>query len=256
LLLLGIEFFHANLELVSNFSGKLFFSLTSTELNDGCDLYQHKVVNISWLGHDGFKIEDGGEVLVIDPFKLKHDVKADYVLISHEHYDHCSPEDLKKVVKPNLTTVVAISSCRDEVSKASPKEIKIVKPGDHVKIGSFDVKVVPAYNTNKFAQPGKVFHPKQDGKAGYIVTTKSGLSIYHTGNSDLIPEMENLNPEIALLPVSGTYVMTVDEAIEAVSKIKPKIAIPMHYGAIVGSEKDAEKFKKGAKTEVHILTVD
>ena len=216
-------------------------------------MFEHKGVKITWLGHDGFKIEDAGETLVIDPFKLAHDARADYVLLSHEHYDHCNADDLKRVVKPT-SVVVAIPACEEEVSKAKPKEIRTVKPGDQVQLGSFVIKAVPAYNLNKFAQPGRVFHPKADGKVGYIVRTKGGVTIYHTGDSDLIPEMEGLGPEIALLPVSGTYVMTADEAIKAVEKIKPKIAIPMHFGSIVGSAKDAEEFKKGAKCEVHVLT--
>jgi L-ascorbate metabolism protein UlaG (beta-lactamase superfamily) len=220
-------------------------------------MFEHKDAKITWLGHDGFKIESVGETLVIDPFKLKHNVPADYVLISHEHFDHLNVDDLKKVVKPKQTTVVSIAAAKEEVSKVSPKEFKVVKPGDRIKLGVFDIRAVPAYNTNKFAEPGKPFHPKQDGKVGYVVTTKSGVSIYHTGDSDLIPEMGDLRPEIALLPVSGTYVMTVDEAVEAVSRIKPKIAIPMHYGSIVGSVEDARRFKDSVKgCEVHILTVE
>jgi L-ascorbate metabolism protein UlaG (beta-lactamase superfamily) len=215
-------------------------------------MFQHNGVKITWLGHDGFKIEDGNETLVIDPFKLDHDVRADYVLLSHEHFDHCNAEDLRKVVKPS-STIVAIPSCKNEVSKVKSKEIKYVKPGDKVKVGGFEVNAVPAYNTNKYAAPGKHFHPKEDGKVGYILRTKSGVSIYHTGDSDFIPEMRDLKPDIALIPVSGTYVMTVDEAIESVSAIKPKIAIPMHYGTIVGSSVDAEKFSKNAVAEVHIL---
>ncbi|MGI0091850.1 MAG: MBL fold metallo-hydrolase [Nitrososphaerales archaeon] len=215
-------------------------------------MYNYKGVKITWLGHDGFKIEDGSETLVIDPFKLSHDARADYVLISHEHFDHCNSEDLKKVLKTD-TIVVAIPSCRDELAKAAAKQIKTVKPGDRVNVGGFEVRAVPAYNTNKYMEPGKHFHPKQDQKVGYMLKTRSGVTIYHTGDSDVIPEMEDLKPDIALLPVSGTYVMTADEAAEAVSKIKPKIAIPMHYGAIVGSEQDAEKFKRQAKCEVQIL---
>ena len=97
-------------------------------------------MKVTWLGHDGFKIEDNGKVLVIDPFQLKHNVLADYVLVSHEHSDHASAEDLKKVVKPRETIVVTISAAKNEVEKASPKEIKIVKPGDEVKLGGFDVQ--------------------------------------------------------------------------------------------------------------------
>lgn len=219
-----------------------------------CSMFERNDAKITWLGHDGFKIESQGEILVIDPFKLKRNIPADFVLISHEHFDHLNVEDLKKVVKPNHTIVVSIAASKDEVSKLSPKEFKVVKPGDRIKLGSFDVSAVHAYNTNKFAEPGKPFHPKQDGKVGYIVTTKSGVSIYHSGDTDLIPEMDNLRPEIALLPVSGTYVMTVDEAVQAVDRIKPKIAIPMHYGTIMGSEEDAKRFKKSVTTsEVRIM---
>lgn len=215
-------------------------------------MYNYKGVKITWLGHDGFKIEDSSESLVIDPFQLSRDAKADFLLVSHEHFDHCNADDLKKVIKPT-TVVVAPASCKEELAKASPKVVKTIKPGDSVKVGSFQVKAVPAYNTNKYNDQGKHFHPKHAGMVGYVVTTKSGVSIYHTGDSDVIPEMDDLKPDIALLPVSGTYVMTADEAIEAASKIKPKVAIPMHYGAIVGSVADAEKFKSKVKCEVQIL---
>ncbi|MDG6906627.1 MAG: MBL fold metallo-hydrolase [Nitrososphaerota archaeon] len=216
-------------------------------------MYGYKGVEITWLGHDGFLIQDGSESLVIDPFKLTRDERADFVLLSHEHFDHCNVEDLKKVLKQG-STVVAIESCRAELAKVSPKEIKMVKPGDEVRVGGFEVRAIPAYNTNKYREPGKPFHPKEEGKVGYIIKTKSGVTIYHTGDTDLIPEMNNLAPDIALIPVSGTYVMTVDEALQAVTRIKPKVAIPMHYGAIVGSSADAEKFKNKAQCEVHILT--
>jgi L-ascorbate metabolism protein UlaG (beta-lactamase superfamily) len=215
-------------------------------------LFDYKGVKITWLGHDGFLIEDGAECIVIDPFKLAHDTKADYVLLSHEHFDHCNSEDLRKVLKQS-SIVVAPQSCNPELAKVSPKEIKTVKPGDKVKVGGFEVAAIPAYNTNKYKEPGKHFHPKQDGKVGYVIKTKSGVTIYHTGDTDMIPEMENIAPDIALIPVSGTYVMTVDEAVQAVAKIKPKVAIPMHYGAIVGTLADAENFKSQAKCEVQIL---
>ena len=233
----------------------LLIRTSLTELSDAVDMFEINGVKITWLGHDGFKIQDGSETLVIDPFKLSREERADYVLISHEHFDHCNPEDLKKVVKPN-TMVVSIESCKNELSKLKFKETKIVKPGSTVRLGNFEVKAIPAYNMNKFNESGKHFHPKSDGKVGYVIKTNNGTTIYHTGDSDLIPEMDNLKPDIALLPVSGTYVMTWQEAVEAASRIKPKMAIPMHYGAIVGSVSDAENFKKKADVKVEILTAE
>ena len=214
-------------------------------------MLEHKGVKITWLGHDGFRIEDG-QVVYIDPFKVG-DVKkkANILLVSHEHFDHCSLDDIKKVVTPN-TIVVAHAQSRNELSKLKVKEVRIVKPGDKLDVDGVNVQTVPAYNVNKFREPGKPFHPKEDGKLGFIVTMK-GVRIYHAGDSDHIPEMKGISPDIALIPVSGTYVMTVQEAVEATDSIKPKIAIPMHYDAIVGSAKDAEEFKKRAKCDVKIL---
>jgi L-ascorbate metabolism protein UlaG (beta-lactamase superfamily) len=218
-------------------------------------MFEHKGVKITWLGHDGFKIQQGSEALVIDPFQLKHDERADFLLISHEHFDHCNPDDLKRVVKPS-TIIVAAKDAKDTVSQTGAKEVRILKPGDKTKVGGFEIHAVPAYNVNKFREPGKPFHPKADQKLGYIIKTSGGVTIYHTGDSDLIPEMDDLKPEIALLPVSGTYVMTVEEALEAAKRIKPNIAIPMHWGAIVGSRENAEKFKKNAPCRVEILEVE
>ena len=213
-------------------------------------MFEYNGVKLTWLGHDAFRIEDG-QVIYIDPFEIKEGAKADLVLISHEHDDHCSIADLKKVVTSN-TVLVAHAQSKNALSKLQAKEIKIVKPGDRLTLGSVTVEAVPAYNTNKFREPGKFFHPKEDGKLGFIVTVK-GVRIYHAADTDHISEMKNMVPDIALLPVSGTYVMTAKEASEAAASIKPKIAIPMHYASIVGSVKDAEEFKKLAKCEVKIL---
>ena len=213
-------------------------------------MFEYNGVKLTWLGHDAFRIEDG-QVIYIDPFEIKEGAKADLVLISHEHDDHCSIADLKKVVTSN-TVLVAHAQSKTALSKLQVKEIKIVKPSDKLTLGSVTVESVPAYNTNKFREPGKFFHPKEDGKLGFIVTVK-GVRIYHAADTDHISEMKNMAPDVALLPVSGTYVMTAKEASEAAASIKPKIAIPMHYASIVGSVKDAEEFKKLAKCEVKIL---
>jgi len=213
-------------------------------------MYEYHGVKLSWLGHDGFRIQNG-KVIYIDPFKIAGGPKADIVLVSHEHFDHLSLDDLKKIVTPN-TTIVAHSQSAGELSKLKVKETKIIKPRDRIKLGEVTIEAVPAYNLNKGPEPGKIYHPKEDGKLGFIVTVNN-VKIYHAADSDHIPEMKGLNPDIALLPVSGTYVMTPQEAAEAVASVNPKVAIPMHYDAIVGTKNDAETFKRLVKCEVKIL---
>jgi L-ascorbate metabolism protein UlaG (beta-lactamase superfamily) len=206
---------------------------------------------MSWLGHDSFRIKNG-QTVIIDPFKIRPiPDKADILLISHEHFDHLSLEDIKKV-SSEKTTVVTIPAVKKELSGLKAKEVKAVKPGDKVVLGDISIEVVPAYNLNKFREPGKPFHPKEDGKVGFILSI-NGVRIYHAGDTDPIPEMKDFQTDIALLPVSGTYVMTPEEAGEAARMIKPKLAIPMHYGTIVGSENDAERFKQLATCPVQIL---
>ncbi|RLG02733.1 MAG: MBL fold metallo-hydrolase, partial [Thaumarchaeota archaeon] len=130
--------------------------------------------------------------------------------------------------------------------------IKLVRPGDKVEVKGAKIEAVPAYNVNKFRSPGVVYHPKEEGSVGYVIEL-DGVRIYHAGDTDFIPEMRNLEVDVALIPVSGTFVMTAEEAAEAVNTFKPKVAIPMHYGAIVGDKSDAERFKKLAEVDVVIL---
>jgi len=212
-------------------------------------------IGLEWTGHDGFRIIADDKIIYIDPFQLgskhKKSNDADVIFISHNHFDHLSMEDLQKVLSKK-TAIVAAQECVNQLKIISPAEIRGVAPGDKFNIHGIEVEVVPAYNTNK------TFHPKRDDKVGFVFTM-SELRIYHTGDTDEISEMINTNPDIALVPVSGTYVMTAEEAAHSVNeKIRPrKLAIPMHYGSIVGSEKDAAKFKELVKVcPVQILTRD
>ncbi len=216
-------------------------------------MLQYEGVQITWLGHDGFKLKRD-KVAYVDPFRLKAESEpGDLVCVSHEHSDHLSVDDLKRVVTPQ-TTIVTIPACEKAVKALGPKAVRLVKAGDRIEVDGIAVEAVAAYNTSKFRSPGQPFHPPADGKVGFIVSL-GGIRIYHAGDTDHIPEMASAKGvDVALLPVSGTYVMTADEAIGACRAIQPKLAIPMHYGTIVGSAADAETFRKGVSCRVEVLT--
>ena len=212
-----------------------------------------KLLNLEFtrIAHDTFKIK-GSKTIYTDPFKVAKSDEADIVLLSHEHFDHLSLEDLKKVVFPG-TTIVASSICRDGLRGVKAKEIEFLDPGGKYTTGKVEIEAVPAYNVNKFREPGHPFHPKEEKRVGFIFTM-DGTRVYYAGDTDVIPEMKAIKCDIALLPVSGTYVMTAVEAAEAAATINPKIAVPMHYAAIVGSDSDAEKFKSLVKNcQVEII---
>ncbi len=213
--------------------------------------FKYNEIELTWLGHASFLISHRGRTYYIDPFKIKAGEKADAVLVTHEHFDHLSLEDIRKIMKPD-TYLVAPENCRDKLKLLRAGIMKIVRPGDSLEVKGARIEAVPAYNVNKFRAPGVVYHPKEESSVGYVIELDD-VRIYHAGDTDFIPEMRDLKVDIALVPVSGTFVMTPEEAAEAVNTFKPKIAIPMHYGAIVGSRSDAEKFKELAEIDVVIL---
>lgn len=191
----------------------------------------------------------------IDPYQLASKYQkqndADVVLLTHDHFDHLSIDDLKQIINYN-TSILSATECVEKLAGLKVKEISGIKPGEKSIIKGLTIEAVPAYNINK------KFHPKSDGKVGFIIRINE-KRIYHAGDADLIPEMESVDPDIALVPVSGTYVMTAEEAAKAVNElIRPKkVVIPMHYNAVVGTEEDAKKFKKLVNVcRVEILSKD
>jgi len=196
--------------------------------------------NIHWLGHASFKLT-GAKVIYIDPWQLKEAQPADIVLITHGHYDHCSPEDVAKIRTPH-TTVLATSDCAEKLGG----QVQVVRPGEQLTVQGISIETVPAYNLNK------TFHPRQENGVGYILTL-DGQRIYHAGDTDHIPEMDGLRVDVALLPAGGKYTMTATEAAEAANAMKPGVAVPMHWGTIIGDRKDAERFRELCKVPVQIL---
>jgi L-ascorbate metabolism protein UlaG (beta-lactamase superfamily) len=204
-------------------------------------MYEYNKIGITWTGHAGFKILYGNKKMYIDPYKLTKKYEnifdADIVLITHNHFDHLSIEDLKNIINER-TVIVSAQECLSQLKPLKVKESIGIDPRNNVRVDDLAVEAVPAYNVNK------EFHPKNDKKIGFIIEFGNDR-IYHTGDSDLIPEMKDTNPTIVLIPVSGTYVMTAEEASKAVNEIiNPKIAIPMHYGTIVGNKEDAVRFSE------------
>lgn len=193
---------------------------------------KYQNVNIEWLGHATFKISDDKITVYFDPFILPpNPKKADLIIISHDHFDHCDPKKVDIIKKPDTTVITNESS-----AKKLSGNVKIMKPGDIVKEKNVTIQAFPSYNI------GKHFHPKGIG-LGFVIEI-GGVRIYHAGDTDFIPEMSKIKTDIALLPIGGTYTMNEEEAAKAVLTIKPKIAIPMHFGFINGTEGNPNLFKE------------
>ena len=190
-------------------------------------------MKLTWIAHDGFLLSNG-KAVYIDPFRIPGTMpKADIICLTHSHFDHTSKEDIAKIQAEKTQFVTTADS---EITK----NIHVLNPGESVELDGIIIEAIPAYNTDK------AFHPKTNRWNGYLITIGK-KKIYHAGDTDLIPEMGKLSCDVALLPVSGTYVMTAKQAVEAALKIKPKLAIPMHFSSIVGSEADADAFKELAE---------
>jgi L-ascorbate metabolism protein UlaG (beta-lactamase superfamily) len=216
-------------------------------------MFEYNNIKIIWTGHDGFKIKNR-ITIYIDPYGLSKPEPADLVLITHEHFDHLSKGDLEKIVT-SKTVLVGPYEIKNIVETLPGVKV-YVKPGDIIEEVGVKIWAVPAYNINKFRSPGVVFHPREELKVGFVIEV-DGVKIYHAGDTDNIPELKGIECDIALLPVSGTYVMTADEAVDAAKTINPKVAIPMHYGAIVGSKDDAFRFRdKLSATDIKVIILE
>ncbi|MBM3233259.1 MAG: MBL fold metallo-hydrolase [Candidatus Liptonbacteria bacterium] len=204
-----------------------------------------KDVIIEFLGHDGFLISNSnGKRIAIDPYNVSDAAgKADYILVTHSHSDHCSIKDIAKMSKKG-TTIITSPDAQSKITRIDDVQMQIMEIGDELEMDGVKIEAVPAYNV------GNDFHPKSERWLGFVIKF-NGVIIYHAGDTDKIPDMERLtgygkhgNEFVALLPVSGTYVMTAEDAADVAKMLGADLAIPMHYGSgVVGTIDDAKRFE-------------
>jgi L-ascorbate metabolism protein UlaG (beta-lactamase superfamily) len=199
-------------------------------------------LKIRWLGHSSFQIKTGDKVLYLDlyrPKQLRQRVPdelepATIVLVSHGHNDHCFPEAINEV-RNDSTVVIAPRDCGEKLKY----DFESLKPGEESTYEDIRIRAVHAYNVKRFRSPGNPFHPKGYG-VGYLISAE-GKTIYFAGDTDVIPEMNELGQvDVALLPCGDTYTMDNLDAAEATKSIHPKVVIPMHTW-----NKSVDEFKEG-----------
>ena len=189
--------------------------------------------------HSSIKISKG-KIIYIDPYRIEKEVHdADIIFITHDHYDHYSEEDIEKVMKED-TIIVAPKTAK--IFNKIKNKVEVI-PNEKYEIHVIKIETIPAYNIKK------QFHPKSNEWVGYILEIE-GKRYYIAGDTDITQENQQVKCDIAFVPVGGTYTMDYKEAAELINIIKPKIAIPMHYGSIVGTKQDAENFKKLLNPEI------
>lgn len=210
---------------------------------------------ITALGHDGFVAQktENNLRIAFDPFDVKDVEPVEYIFISHHHYDHCDPNSIQAMLKPS-TKIIAPESCAKELAAFQDKVVLVSDREKHT-TNDLIYWTIPAYNINKYRTPTEVFHPKEKGGVGFIVEIDR-FRFYHAGDTDLIPEMESLKKlSVAFLPISGTYVMTLEEAVQAAQILQPKHVIPMHFGKLLGSSSDAVRFQNLLKDKVPVTVL-
>jgi L-ascorbate metabolism protein UlaG (beta-lactamase superfamily) len=203
-------------------------------------------MELKWLGHASWKLKTGGKVIYIDPYEGEYDEKADIILSTHHHDDHCKPDKIA-IIKKDTTEIIAPPEC----GKKLGTEVTSLKPGEVIKLDGVLIEAVEAYNFKRFRSPGNPFHPKGIG-VGYLITAED-KTIYHVGDSDFIEEMKELKDiDVMLVPSGGTYTMDNPDAAQATIAVHPKKALPMHIWD--SNPLEYKKLvEKGCDTEVIIL---
>ena len=201
--------------------------------------------NIECLGHATIKMSDSDKIIYIDPYNIgESNSNADLIFVTHSHYDHFSEEDILKVKKENTKIIVTEDLYQKTLELGFEEEnITTVKPSEEYQIENIKFSTVSSYNVNK------KFHPKENNWVGYIIEINN-VKYYIAGDTDITEDNKKIKCDVAFLPVGGTYTMTAEEAAELANTIQPKIVVPIHYGSIVGTQEDAEKFKENLNSTV------
>lgn len=193
--------------------------------------------------HSSIRINEG-KIIYIDPFKISaKTADADIILVTHEHFDHLSPEDIQKVMKQD-TVLVCPESVDAQIGGLDTVKASV---GEKLEVKGISIETVPAYNI------GKPFHPKENGWVGYIINSPEHGRIYIAGDTDITEENKNVKCDIALLPAGGTYTMDSKQAAELANTIRPEYAIPVHYGSVAGSPEDGEKFSSNVDDDIKVV---
>ena len=196
--------------------------------------------------HSSIKIADN-KIIYFDPYKIEETTNdADYIFITHDHYDHYDIDSIKKIMNNNTKIIFPDSMAPKILGQIPANQLTGVIPNETYKIDDLDVETIPSYN------PNKEFHPRKNNWVGYIITL-NGERIYVAGDTDITPEIQNVKCDIALIPIGGTYTMTPLEAAELINTIQPRTVIPTHYACIVGTYEDGEIFKKQLNSNIECL---
>ena len=204
-------------------------------------------IYVKWLGHASFKIKADEKIIYVDPYEGEYDDKADLVLVSHSHHDHCDPSKIEKIRKDG-TLIVAPADCAPGIGG----NVKPLEPGERLSVGNITVEAMEAYNYKRFRSSGTPFHPKGLG-VGYLLNI-GDKTIYYAGDTDFIEEMGNLKDiDLALLPIGGTYTMDIPEAADAAVAIDPRFVMPMHP-----LDTNPEEFKRivEGRSEIKVILLN
>ena len=194
--------------------------------------------------HSSIRIDEG-KIIYSDPYNISGNPQdADIILITHSHFDHYSPEDIHKVMKPD--TVIVCPSSMTEPNGLG-LNVKQVTTGESFEISGMKFEAVPAYNI------GKPFHPKSSGWLGYIIDSTVHGRIYIAGDTDVTPDNKQIKCDIALVPAGGKFTADAVQAAELVNTIRPRYTVPIHYGTVAGVPSDGERFRKAVDRGIEVV---